>query len=130
MINQALTFNTLDSYFLNEGTGKLNIGYLRDSIITHFDVTERNTNSGNGKSLLQVNLTNTKRSIQSLVWEAFMCMTNDYLEHKTGGRKTLCTSAQLKKYLEKYGFTLEEALQPVINEVNTWREAVKNGKEI
>ena len=52
MTNQNLTFNTLDSYFLNTGSMKLNIGYLRDSITAYFDVTERNTNGGNGKSLL------------------------------------------------------------------------------
>lgn len=43
MTNQNLTFNTLDSYFLNTGSMKLNIGYLRDSITAYFDVTERHT---------------------------------------------------------------------------------------
>lgn len=116
MTNQNLTFNTLDSYFLNTGSMKLNIGYLRDSITAYFYVTERNTNGGNGKSLLQINLENTRRSIKSLVWEAFQSMTNDYLENETGSRKYTCTSAQLKKYLDQYGFTLDEALKPVINE--------------
>lgn len=128
MTNQNLTFNTLDSYFLNTGSMKLNIGYLRDSIIAYFDVTERNTNGGNGKSLLQINLENTRRSIKSLVWEAFQSMTNDYLENETGSRKYTCTSAQLKKYLDQYGFTLDEALKLVIDEISTWREAVKNGE--
>lgn len=119
MTNQNLTFNTLDSYFLNTGSMKLNIGYLRDSITAYFDVTERNTNGGNGKSLLQINLENTRRSIKSLVWEAFQSMTNDYLENETGSRKYTCTSAQLKKYLDQYGFTLDEALKPVIDEIST-----------
>lgn len=30
MTNQNLTFNTLDSYFLNTGNMRLNIGYFRD----------------------------------------------------------------------------------------------------
>ena len=107
---------------------KLNIGYLRDSITAYFDVTERNTNGGNGKSLLQINLENTRRSIKSLVWEAFQSMTNDYLENETESRKYTCTSAQLKKYLDQYGFTLDEALKPVIDEISTWQEAVKNGE--
>lgn len=128
MTNQNLTFNTLDSYFLNTGSMKLNICYLRDSITTYFDVTERHTNGGNGKSLLQVNLENTRRSIKSLVWEAFQFMTNDYLENETGSRKYTCTSAQLKKYLYQYGFTLDEALKPVMDEISAWREAVKNGE--
>lgn len=55
-------------------------------------------------------------------------MTNDYLENETGSRKYTCTSAQLKKYLDQYGFTLDEALKPVIDEISTWREAVKNGE--
>ena len=119
MTKQELTFNTLDSYFLNTGNMKLNIGYLRDNIIMYFDVTERHTNGGNGKSILQINLENMRRSIKSLVWEAFQSMTNDYLENETGSRKYTCTSAQLKKYLDQYGFTLNEALKPVIDEIST-----------
>lgn len=130
MTKQELTFNTLDSYFLNTGSMKLNIGYLRDSITTYFDVTERHTNGGNGKSLLQINLANMRRSIKSLVWEAFLSMTNDYLENETGSRKYTCTSEQLKKYLKKYGFSLDEALKPVIDEIGAWREAVKNGEAV
>ena len=130
MTKQELTFNTLDSYFLNTGNMKLNIGYLRDSITTYFDVTERHTNGGNGKSLLQINLANMRRSIKSLVWEAFLSMTNDYLENETGSRKYTCTSDQLKKYLKKYGFSLDEALKPVIDEISAWREAVKNGEAV
>lgn len=130
MTNQNLTFNTLDSYFLNTGSMKLNIGYLRDSITAYFDVTERNTNGGNGKSLLTVNLENSRRSIRSLVWEAFVIMTNDYIENETGNKKFSCTSQQLKKYLAKYGYTIEEALQPVIDEVTKWRNDVKAGKAV
>lgn len=130
MTKQELTFNTLDSYFLNTGNMKLNIGYLRDNIIMYFDVTERHTNGGNGKSILQINLENMRRSIKSLVWEAFQSMTNDYLENETGSRKYTCTSEQLKKYLKKYGFSLDEALKPVIDEISAWRKSAKNGEEI
>ena len=130
MTRQELTFNTLDSYFLNTGSGKLNIGYLRDSITTYFDVTERHTSGGNGKSLLQVNLENMRRSIKSLVWEAFLSMTNDYIESETGSRKYTCTSEQLKKYLKKYGFSLDEALKPVVDEISAWREAARNGEAV
>ena len=128
MTNQTLTFNTLDSYFLNTGNMRLNIGYFRDSVRDQFDIVQRHTNGGNGKSMLLVNLENSRRSIKSLVWEAFQSMTNDYLENETGSRKYTCTSAQLKKYLDQYGFTLDEALKPVIDEISTWREAVKNGE--
>ena len=130
MTNQTLTFNTLDSYFLNTGNMRLNIGYFRDSVRDQFDIVQRHTNGGNGKSLLTVNLENLRRPIKSLVWEAFISMTNDYIENETGSRKMTCTSQQLKKYLAQYGYTMEEALQPVIDEVTKWRNDVKAGKTV
>ena len=53
MTNKNLTFNTLDSYFLNTGNMRLNIGYFRDCIMDQFDIVQRHTNGGNGKSLLK-----------------------------------------------------------------------------
>lgn len=130
MTNQKLTFDTLDSYFLNTGKMRLNIGYFRDSVRDQFDIVQRHTNGGNGKSLLIINLENSRRSIRSLVWEAFISMTNDYIENETGNQKMTCTSQQLKKYLAQYGYTMEEALQPVIDEITTWRNDVKAGKAV
>lgn len=130
MTNQNLTFNTLDSYFLNTGNMCLNIGYFRDSVRDQLDIVQRHTNGGNGKSLLIVNLENSRRSIRSIVWEAFIAMTNDYIENETGDKKTVCTGQQLKKYLAQYGYTPEAALQPVIDEVASWRKDVKAGKEV
>lgn len=130
MTNQKLTFDTLDSYFLNTGKMRLNIGYFRDSVRDQFDIVQRHTNGGNGKSLLIINLENSHRSIQSLVWEAFISMTNDYIENETGSRKMTCTSQQLKKYLAQYGYTMQEALQPVIDEITKWRNDVKAGKSV
>lgn len=130
MTNQKLTFDTLDSYFLNTGKMRLNIGYFRDSVRDQFDIVQRHTNGGNGKSLLIINLENSRRSIQSLVWEAFISMTNDYIENETGSQKMVCTSQQLKKYLAQYGYTMQEALQPVIDEITKWRNDVKTGKAV
>lgn len=130
MTNQKLTFDTLDSYFLNTGKMRLNIGYFRDSVRDQFDIVQRHTNGGNGKSLLIINLENSRRSIRSLVWEAFISMTNDYIENETGNQKMICTSQQLKKYLAQYGYTMEEAFQPVIDEITTWRNDVKVGKAV
>lgn len=130
MTNQKLTFDTLDSYFLNTGNMRLNIGYFRDSVRDQFDIVQRHTNGGNGKSLLIINLENSRRPIRSLVWEAFISMTNDYIENETGSQKMVCTSQQLKKYLAQYGYTMEEALQPVIDEITTWRNDVKAGKAV
>ena len=113
MTNKNLTFNTLDSYFLNTGNMRLNIGYFRDCIMDQFDIVQRHTNGGNGKSLLIVNLENSR-----------------YIENETGNKKYTCTSDQLKKYIAQYGYTLEEALQPIIDEVTNWRNDVKAGKAV
>lgn len=130
MTNQTLTFNTLDSYFLNTGNMRLNIGYFRDSVRDQFDIVQRHTNGGNGKSMLLVNLENSRRSIRSIVWNAFISMTNDYILNETGNEKMTCTGQQLKKYLAQYGYTVEEALQPVIEEVSKWRNSVKAGEAV
>ena len=130
MTNQKLTFVTLDSYFLNTGNMRLNIGYFRDSVRDQLDIVQRHTNGGNGKSMLLVNLENSRRSIRSIVWNAFISMTNDYILNETGNEKMTCTGQQLKKYLAQYGYTVEEALQPVIEEVSKWRNSVKAGEAV
>lgn len=130
MTNQKLTFDTLDSYFLNTGNMRLNIGYFRDSVRDQLDIVQRHTNGGNGKSMLLVNLENSRRSIRSIVWNAFISMTNDYILNETGNEKMTCTGQQLKKYLAQYGYTVEEALQPVIEEVSKWRNSVKAGEAV
>ena len=130
MTNQKLTFDTLDSYFLNTGNMRLNIGYFRDSVRDQLDIVQRHTNGGNGKSMLLVNLENSRRSIRSIVWNAFISMTNDYILNETGNEKMTCTGQQLKKYLAQDGYTVEEALQPVIEEVSKWRNSVKAGEAV
>ena len=130
MTNQKLTFDTLDSFFLNTGNMTLNVDYLRENLIQYFDVEQRNSQGISGKNLLQENLENTRRSVKSLVWSAFVEMTNGFIEWDTGERKYTCTSQQLKKYLAQYGYTLESALQPVIDEIMKWRNDVKAGSEV
>lgn len=130
MTNQKLTFNTLDSFFLNTDNFTLNVGELREKLIQHFDVEQRNTKGSSGKSVLRENLENSRRSVKSLVWAVFIEMTNSFIEWDTGERKYTCTSQQLKKYLAQYGYTLENALQPVVDEITRWRNEVKAGKEV
>lgn len=130
MTNQKLTFDTLDSFFLNTDNFTLNVGELREKLIQHFDVEQRNTKGSSGKSVLRENLENSRRSVKSLVWGAFIEMTNSFIEWDTGERKYTCTSQQLKKYLAQYGYTLENALQPVVDEITRWRNEVKAGKEV
>ncbi len=128
MTSKRLVFDTLDTYF-NIRQGELDIEELRESILEQFDIVQRNTNAGNGKSLLTVNLENSRRSIRSLVWSAFQELVDGMLEYETGNKEDTCTSHQLKSYLAKYGYTLEKALQPVIDEISAWRDALKAGRE-
>lgn len=131
MTNQKLTFDTLDSFFLNTGNMTLNVGELRENLLRQFDEVQRNTKGQqSGKSLLRENLENNRRSVKSLVWGAFITMTNSYIEWEKGDRKYSCTSQQLKKYLAQYGYTLENALQPVVDEITKWRNDVKAGREV
>lgn len=108
----------------------LNVGKLREKLIQHFDVEQRSTQGHSGKSILRENLENSRRSVKSLVWEAFVTMTNGFIEWDTGERKYTCTNQQLKKYLAQYGYTLESALHPVVDEIAKWRNEVKAGRDV
>ena len=69
MTNQKLTFDTLDSFFLNTGNMTLNVGELRENLLRQFDEVQRNTRGQqSGKTLLRENLENNRRSVKSLVW--------------------------------------------------------------
>lgn len=105
MTNKNLTFNTLDSYFLNTGNMRLNIGYFRDCIMDQFDIVQRHTNGGNGKSLLIVNLENSRRSIRSLVWAAFVEMTNGYIEKE---KAQTYIKEQLDQTIKDWNFNNEQ----------------------
>lgn len=108
----------------------MNVGKLREKLIQHFDVEQRSTQGHSGKSILRENLENSRRSVKSLVWEAFVTMTNGFIEWDTGERKYTCTNQQLKKYLAQYGYTLESALHPVVDEIAKWRNEVKAGRDV
>lgn len=121
MTNQKRTFFVLDEYF--EENGQLKMNYLHDMIIDQMDCVQRSQNAGNGESALERNLKNKHRSIQSIVWDAFMQMADAFLKDYSGENPLYtCTSEQLKKWLAKYGYTPNFALRPVIEEVGLWRE--------
>lgn len=93
MTNQKLTFDTLDSFFLNTGNMALNVGWLQENILEYFDITWRNTRSSSGKNVLRENLENTRRSVKSLVWSAFVEMTNGFIEWDTGSGNILAQAS-------------------------------------
>lgn len=121
MTNQNFSFNALDSYFLNTFNNTLNIGYLRDQVYMQMDVVWRNEKGHiSGKSLLHEVMINKRRTIKSVIWAAFMDFANDAIKQEYG-ENYIVTSYHLKNYLKKYGFTVEEALNPIIGEVQQMR---------
>lgn len=121
MTKKQITFNSLDSYFLNTYRNTLNIDYLRESIYTQIDVVWRNERGIKAeKSMLDDILTNKHRTIKSIVWAAFLDFTNSAIEQVYSSNYT-ATSEQLKSYLEKYGYTVKEAMLPVCKEIEQMR---------
>ena len=80
--NIKATFDTLDGYFLNTGNMKLNKNYFLDSIYTEIDVTFRNDKQ------MREYIKNT-RKITTIIWTAFISMTNDYLENEGYAKDSL-----------------------------------------
>ena len=116
--NIQATFDTLDSYFLNTGNFKLNVDYFLDSIYTELDVTFRSDKT------LRKQITRT-RKITTLIWNAFIYMTNCYLENE--GYAYRCTSEQLKKYLKQYGYGYE-IFEPLYKDVEELRDEIVKGE--
>ena len=106
MTKKQITFNSLDSYFLNTYRNTLNIDYLRESIYTQIDVVWRNEHG--------------IKAGKSMVWAAFLDFTNNAIEQVYSSNYT-ATSEQLKNYLEKYGYTVKEAMLPVCKEIEQMR---------
>jgi len=119
MTSKQITFNALDSYFLNTSNNKLNVSYLNNCIYDIFDIEYRHNRAFNSnKSILQdiaSKKTITDKYINARVWEAFIHFTNQAIENEYGEGYS-CTSAQLKQYLSNYGYSyeaLEEVKQAV-----------------
>lgn len=113
--NIKATFNTLDSYFLNTGNFQLNKDYFLNSVYTELDVTFRNDKE------LRKQIVNT-RKVTTLIWNAFIYMTNGYLENE--GYTYKCTSEQLKKYLKQYGYGYE-IFEPLYKDVENLQKEIR-----
>ena len=112
--NIKATFNTLDSYFLNTGNMKLNKDYFLDSIYTEIDVTFRCDKQ------MREYIKNT-RKVTTIIWTAFITMTNEYLENE--GYSYKCNSEQLKKYLKQYGYGYE-IFEPLYKDVESIKKEI------
>lgn len=112
--NIKTTFNTLDSYFLNTKRMELNKDYFLDSIYTEIDVTFRSDKQ------MREYIKNT-RKVTTIIWTAFITMTNEYLEYE--GYSYKCNSEQLKKYLKQYGYGYE-IFEPLYKEVESIKKEI------
>ena len=124
MTNKKITFDTLDGYFLNTASNRINADYLNDCIYNVFDIEYRHTNNGNGKSLLHAILTNNRRKTTALVWEAFQRFTNEAIKNEYYPRTYTATSDQLKSWLTAHGLTYD-VFAPVVAEVERMRTEAK-----
>lgn len=85
------TFSVLNSYFLNTQIMRINEGWLNDHISTPI-----NTN----KEFYDM-MKNKRKKSHSIAWDAFMYCVNCLLKYND--YNTVCTSAQLKEWLNTYG---------------------------
>lgn len=120
---KSVTFAALDSYFLNTANGKLNTGYLNDCIYNIFDVDYRSTNGGNGRSKLNVILTDKKRKNNDLIMEAFKTFADYAIENEciNSRYKYTATHEHLTAYLAQYGHDMS-VFDPLVEELEYLRK--------
>lgn len=104
--NKAITFNALNSHYLNTGNMTINEEYLNDAIIMWGENTERFYDA----------YTKGKRTIQSIVWEIFADLVNHHIKDIEYPYNQDCyaSSAQLKAWLDEYGCGYETLLPAIV----------------
>lgn len=104
--NKSITFNALNSHYLDTGDMSINVEYLNDAIIMWGENTERFYNA----------YTKSKRTIQSIVWEIFTDLTNRHIRDIEYPYNQDCyaSSEQLKAWLKEYGDGYETLLPAIV----------------
>ena len=109
--NLEITFAALNSHYLMSNE-RINTEYLCDAIVMWAMNTEK----------IYKDITNNRRAITSVVWEAFSDLASDHIKMEMYPRECSCTSYQLKKWLTTYGDgynTLNQAVEKLENERRT-----------
>lgn len=116
--NKNITFNALNSWYLDTSDMAINEDYLNDAIIMIGSNTER----------FYKEYTQGKRKIHSVVWEMFMYLTNQHIKDNEYpyNQEYYCTSEQLKKWLLEYGHGYL-TIAPAIEYFETERAEYKAG---
>ena len=125
-INKDITFQALNSFFLNTASGKINTGHLNQCVFNIFDIEYRHENGGNGKSKLHYILINKYRTNQSLIKEAFLKFTDQAIENYIS-LEHRATAEQLEEYLKQYGLDYS-VFDPLSEELNKMRAEELNKK--
>jgi hypothetical protein len=112
--NLEITYSALNSHYLMSNE-RINTEYLCDAIVMWAINTER----------IYKDIANSRRSITSVVWEAFFDLAEDHVKMEQYPRGYSCTSYQLKKWLTTYGDGYD-ALEKAVQELQKERETLQN----
>lgn len=95
MTNQKITFNALNSFYLDTSDMKVNEGYLNDAIILWAMNTE----------WIYKAVRYGKGSVQGVIWSAFTDLVNNHIREieYPYHQDCVCSSYQLKNWLNEYG---------------------------
>lgn len=104
--NKAITFSALNSHYLNTETMTINEEYFNDALIMWGENTERFYKA----------YTQSKRSIQSIVWEIFADLANRHIKDNEYpyNQDHYASSQQLKAWLNEYGEGYETLLPAIV----------------
>ena len=104
--NKAITFNALNSYYLNTQNGRINEEYLNDALIIWGENTEKFYRA----------YTQSKRPIKSIVWEIFTDLANAHIREieYPYNQDHYASSYQLKEWLEEYGDGYETIFPAIV----------------
>lgn len=104
--NKAITFSALNSHYLNTDTMTINEEYLNDAIVMWGENTERFYKA----------YTQSKRTIQSIVWEILNDLANHHIKDNEYpyNQDHYASSQQLKDWLNEYGNGYETLFPAIV----------------
>ena len=107
-----VTYGALNSFYLNTDNMRFNTEYLNEAIIMWL---------ANTKEFVD-RLKNRRVKTKSVVWVAFMDLTNHHIREIEYPRNqdVVCSSYQLKKWLAQYGNGTDE-LKEAVEYFEAWR---------
>jgi len=109
---KEITFNTLNSYFLNTATMKINEEYLNHLLNIHCFNSDRQ---------LYEDMKNKRTKSRNLAWRGLIGLTNELINCEEYPVKYYATGEQLKKWLNEYGRGYE-TIAETVNDIETYRQ--------